>query len=100
MTQVKWTEQKISELIDLARAGEPWEAITAYFYPGMKRGVTAAIRVFDRHASEADKVARKQALADRNYNYPKGRGGSQEKPEPAMRREMRSPWAGMGNCFA
>lgn len=94
-------------LIRAARAGDSWAEIGRRLYPETEgqRSRQAAAMAFARNATEEDREARAEALAQRGYNRPrqyKNRGypGGQARVEPAFFREAQDPLEGYGQCFA
>lgn len=109
-----WTAPAIAELRRLARAGGTWEAIGRRFYPAApaKQAAVAACEVFRRHATDADRAARRLAVRARNGNRvpglsaraerrrrQAGRNPGRDPGGAAVLPELRDPWVGMGECF-
>src|SRR5689334_21323232 len=103
---MSWRPEADAELLRMVLAGEPWEVIGEHFKPGRKAAATIVQNRYHKLATPADREQRRRALRERNGNKPAvyssrgGIGGSTERPEPAIGRERRDPWAGMGDCFA
>ncbi len=104
----QWKRPAVAKLIGLARRGNPWETIGIAFYPAAnpRRAKTAAVEIFRRHASAADKETRAKAIRERNWNKVPGISRRAEgrrqrtRQDGRMLLEQRDPFAGKGVCFS
>lgn len=99
----------LAQLIAAGRSGALWAALGGRFYPNAPPELAAAAvhNMFSRHASPADKTARRTAMRQQNCNRVPGLSIRAEKrrvqrgrDKLAVQPERHSPFAGMGTVFA
>lgn len=98
----------VALLLQLARAGEAWQAIGLRLYPGSApaQAAKAAAELFRRHAADSDRARRGAAIRRHNWNKPPGlsertarRHRRSHRADAMTMPERIDPFAGMGLCF-
>lgn len=95
---------ELEALIEMAMAGARAADIADQFWPHSGNGIRKYTDIFTRHATIEEKARRRAALKAARRNPHDGRAIAAPQRggivEPALRREARSMFEGMGECFA